>query len=398
VGAFSDLATLTPASSLIPYDVRSPLWSDAAKKARWMSVPNDGNADSAQERIDVSLDDTWRFPVGTVLVKHFELEQPDGSVRRLETRFLVHAEDGRFYGVTYRWRPDQSDADLQNPKAFLEPVGDQVWHYPSRSECGRCHNSSAGYVLGLRAEQLDRPLYFPSSGLTANVLTTLQGLGLLSTPLMPGSRPRMPALHEISAFAEDRARAYLDANCAHCHRPDGPGRGEFDLRFSTPLGEQTIVGAEAIESLGLTGATLLTPQDPERSILFRRLTALDGAAMPPLAKGVVDDGALSVVSAWLSALNLQPGAAVPRATDDLAWSVPANTDLELSLAASDADGDALDYRISAMPAHGTLWGFGTEMVYRPHPDFVGVDGFTFVVRDGANVSEPGSIQITVVAP
>src|SRR6185503_5783599 len=89
-GVFSDLATLTPAAGVIPFGVSPPLWSDAAEKRRWMIVPSDGTADSPQERIDVSSDDTWKFPVGTVLVKHFELQQPTGSPHRLETRFLVH--------------------------------------------------------------------------------------------------------------------------------------------------------------------------------------------------------------------------------------------------------------------------------------------------------------------
>ncbi len=232
-GVFSNLAALTPAPGLIPYDVSTPLWSDAAKKRRWMIVPSDGKADSPGEQIDVSSDGTWKFPVGTVFVKHFELEQPDGSSHRLETRFLVHGKDDRYYGVTYRWRPDNSDADLQNPKAFLEKVGDQTWHYPSRSECGQCHNSSPGYVLGPKTAQFNRMLYYPSSGLTANALTTLQGLGLFNTPLMPASLPQMPSLHEGTAFAQDRARAYLDANCSHCHRPDGPGRGQFDSSRAT---------------------------------------------------------------------------------------------------------------------------------------------------------------------
>jgi hypothetical protein len=215
---------------------------------------------------------------------------------------------------------------------------------------------------------------------------------------MPASLTQMPTLHQGTAFAEERARAYLDANCAHCHRPDGPGRGEFDLRFSTPLGEQNIVGGEVIEPLGVTGARLLTPQSPERSIIFKRIAALDGTAMPPLAKGIADDAAVSVLTAWLAAMNLQPRSAAPAAMDDMGLSLPANGELAFSLAASDADGDALDYRISEMPSHGTLEGFGKELVYRPRPDFVGIDGFTFIVRDGANLSAAGSVQLTVVAP
>ncbi len=54
-------------------------------------------------------------PSGTVFVKHFELatdENNPASVRKLETRFLIISSTGEPYGVTYRWRPDGSDADL----------------------------------------------------------------------------------------------------------------------------------------------------------------------------------------------------------------------------------------------------------------------------------------------
>jgi hypothetical protein len=169
------------------------------------------------------------------------------------------------------------------------------------------------------------------------------------------------------------------------------------VRFNTPLSQQQIVAGDVIEPLGVMNATLLTPQDPESSIIFKRLAALDGSAMPPLAKGIVDDSAVSVFGAWLAAMNLQSGPAVPVATNNLGLSLPVNSELAVALAATDADGDALDYRVSRMPVHGTLEGIGKDLVYRPRPDFVGVDGFTFVVSDGANVSEAGSVQLTVVA-
>jgi uncharacterized repeat protein (TIGR03806 family) len=392
LGVFSDLANLTPAPGVIPYVMSTPLWSDGAKKARWMIVPTD-----SKQQIDVTADGSWTFPVGTVFIKHFELEQADGKKHRLETRFLVHGQDERYYGVTYRWRPDNSDADLQDAKAFLEKAGERTWHYPSRSECGRCHNSSANYVLGPKNAQLNRPHHYASSGLTANMVSTLQGLGLFKTPLMPASLPQMPTLHEGTAFAQDRARAYLDANCSQCHRPDGPARGNWDGRFSTPLDMQQLVAAVPVEAQGITGAKVLAPQSPETSILYKRLLALDGTAMPPLAKSIVDDSAVSVFKAWLTAMNHDPKPAAPVATTNLGLSLRSNSELAVALAGTDSDGDALDFRISRMPVHGTLAGFGRDLTYRPNPDFAGVDGFTFVVSDGVRVSEAGSVQLMVTA-
>jgi hypothetical protein len=83
------------------------------------------------------------------------------------------------------------------------------------------------------------------------------------------------------------------------------------------------------------------------------------------------------------------------ATGNLGLSLKVNTELAVPLAGTDADGDALDFRISRMPVHGTLEGFGKNLMYRPRPDFVGVDGFTFIVSDGAHASEAGSVQLTV---
>jgi len=394
LGVFSSLATLAPAPGVIPYHVSTPLWSDGAKKQRWMIVPND-----AKQQVDVTSDGSWTFPIGTVFVKHFELEQADGSTHRLETRFLVHTKDDRYYGVTYRWKADNSDADLQDPKAFDEKVGNQTWHYPSRGECGRCHNSATNYVLGPKTAQLNAPLYYPGSMVTANMVSTLQGLGMFKTALMPASLPQMPSLYEGTAFAEERARAYLDANCAQCHRPDGPARGNWDGRFSTPLNMQELIGADPVEALGITGAKVLAPQKPDSSILFKRLTATDGTAMPPLARSIVDDSAKSVFTAWLAGMNLQPKPGKPVATNNntppgLSLKV-GGPPLAVSLAGTDPDGDALDYRISRMPVHGTLQGFGKDLMYTPNPDFTGTDAFTFVVGDGSAESDAGTVLLTV---
>jgi len=122
--------------------------------------------------------------------------------------------------------------------------------------------------------------------------------------------------------------------------------------------------------------------------------------MPPLAKSILDDSALSVFSAWLAAMNLQAKPAVPvatAATGSLGLSLKSNTELAVALAATDADGDALDFRISRMPVHGTLEGVGKDLKYHPHPDFAGVDGFTFIVSDGVKTSEAGSVQLNVTA-
>jgi hypothetical protein len=90
VNAFSDLASLTPKTSLLPYEVNTPLWSDGALKQRWIDLRK------AAGKIGFNESVPWDFPAGTVFVKHFELEITNdvpASRRRIETRLLVKTAD-----------------------------------------------------------------------------------------------------------------------------------------------------------------------------------------------------------------------------------------------------------------------------------------------------------------
>ena len=107
-GAFTDLRTMAPAPGLIPYDVILPFWSDGAAKVRYIALPKG-------RQIGFTPDGEWTFPAGTVFVKTFELPTDEAHPqikRRLETRLIVRDDKGGVYGVDYKWRPDNSDADL----------------------------------------------------------------------------------------------------------------------------------------------------------------------------------------------------------------------------------------------------------------------------------------------
>lgn len=107
-GFFSDLANLTPSNRQLPYDINAPFWSDNAVKKRFAAIPNDSS-------VGFQPSGEWAFPEGSVFVKHFDLPVSDvdpNAKRRLETRFIVKKGDGSVYGATYKWRADQSDADL----------------------------------------------------------------------------------------------------------------------------------------------------------------------------------------------------------------------------------------------------------------------------------------------
>ncbi|MEI9863866.1 MAG: Ig-like domain-containing protein [Limisphaerales bacterium] len=194
-GAFGNTPNRTPASGLIPYVPNTPLWSDAAVKSRYLAVPNNGGIITVNEQIGFQPAGSWTFPAGTVFVKNFDLvvNETNAAVplRRLETRLLIRDINGAVYGVTYKWRPDNSEADLLanslNEDIVITNatgVRTQTWYYPSPADCLTCHTPVAGYVLGANTRQLNGNLTYPTTGVTDNQLRSLNRLGLFNRPLM----------------------------------------------------------------------------------------------------------------------------------------------------------------------------------------------------------------------
>ena len=299
-GAFRDLPALTPAEGLLPFAPNSPLWTDGAVKSRWMAVPNDGSPYSPNEQIGFAPVGEWSFPNGTVFVKQFDLvvNEATGERKRQETRLLVRDANGGVYGVTYKWRADNSDADLL-PDGLEEDVAIigadgatriQRYSYPSRGECLFCHNQQANYVLGAKTHQLNGDLTYPATGRTDNQLRTLNHLGLLNPPQREesfASYLRSVAVTDAAATVQHRIRSWIDANCSHCHRPGGFGPG-YDGRFYTPLEQQNLVDV------------YVRFRDLEGSELYQRDNSLGDFKMPPIAKNVIHEDAMATLRQWIA--------------------------------------------------------------------------------------------------
>jgi uncharacterized repeat protein (TIGR03806 family) len=314
-GVFTNTPNMSPFSGLIPYIPNTPLWSDGAVKIRYMSVPNTGSPLTPNEQITFAPTGAWSFPSGTIFVKTFELQtnQSDlNSLHRLETRLLVRDINGAVYGVTYKWRPDGSDADLLTTSsneniAIITPSGvvTQTWYYPSPADCLTCHTPVANYVLGLSTRQLNGNCAYPS-GTTDNQLRTLNRLGLFNPAFDEANITNYEQLYAVTnqtASLESRARSYLDANCVQCHQPGGSGP-TFDARYDTPLANQNIInGVLSKGNLGYDNAYVVVPKDIWRSVLYDRMNSLDATIkMPPLDRNVIDTNAIAVMAAWINSL------------------------------------------------------------------------------------------------
>jgi uncharacterized repeat protein (TIGR03806 family) len=317
-GVFSNTPSMIVSNGLIPYVPNTPLWSDGALKTRYLALPNNGGAITPDQQIAFTTNGSWTFPAGTVFVKTFQLNTDTSNtniLRRLETRLLVRDINGAVYGVTYKWRADNSDADLLSSSLYediaitnVSGVSTQSWYYPSPSDCLQCHTPVANYVLGLNTRQLNGNQTYAATGVTDNQIRTLNRLGLFNPAFDETgitNFEKLSALTDNTASYQDRARSYLDANCAQCHQPGGAGI-TFDARYDTPLANQNLING----ALDANGLAMIVPRDIWRSEIHQRMDTTNNVIrMPPLARQLIDSNAVAVLEGWINSLPGTPALA-----------------------------------------------------------------------------------------
>ncbi|MFT4703708.1 MAG: putative repeat protein (TIGR03806 family), partial [Bradymonadia bacterium] len=272
-----------PGPGLIPYAPNAPFWSDGAEKHRWLAIP-DGEVVTVDDRGD------FEFPLGTVLVKDFRLDE-----RIIETRLFMLHPDGVWAGYSYRWNDAQTEAFLLRDGETRE-VGDQTWIYPSRTECNGCHTGVAGRSLGLEVLQLNGEFAYPT-GVVANQMMTLIDIGVVDFEEALGAWPALVSPHG-DAPLEDRARSYLHTNCSSCHQAGGPGRGEQDYHYLAPS-MNACFSEPQVGGLGLDNPQVIAPRSPARSVLFERMSRRDSAGMPPIGSSVVDEAGVALIADFI---------------------------------------------------------------------------------------------------
>jgi uncharacterized repeat protein (TIGR03806 family) len=352
--------TTNPNAGGVIFDLTTPLFTDYATKYRFVFVPEG-------EKIEYNENEVLNFPVGSVIVKTFTMpvdtSAREGAEVVIETRLLIHRENG-WVARPYYWNPGSgaTDASLSissktvsvttthngNPMTFDYIV-------PSQASCLSCHAvQSAGLPkitlpIGPKARFLNRDYDYNSGSAliqteaeTANQLTYWAEHGILSglpnvatVPVTPTYRDGDEAgLANMSeAEVQDAAEAYLDINCAHCHRA-GLTIAEIEL------GDGSNVADSYRGAAGSTGVHLEYnrnfeddqakfgvcktpvagghndyPQDvvPSRADLsylrFRVETTDSRHKMPELGRVTTHGEGVSLISAWIN--QMDPAACTP---------------------------------------------------------------------------------------
>ena len=322
----------------VPYDLNTPLFTDAAHKLRVLWIPP---GKSAQYRTGAALD----FPVGTVIAKTFYYPTASGGtllrnsdysndfagegldlrhVHLVETRILVHRKNG-WAALPYIWDAAQKDAVLERTGGLQrlhvqKPDGtglDFAYVIPNANQCAGCHAPNATtraiQPLGPKARHLNK-IYAYEEG-PENQLVHLARLGKLSGFPGPDKAPRNARAQDTSAPLEARARAYLDINCGHCHNPHGAADTSafyLDQAGHTYAPGNSGVCKPPIAAGQGTGGLLydIVPGRADQSIVVYRMSSTHpGVMMPELGRSTVDEDGVALISAWINAM---PGSCAER--------------------------------------------------------------------------------------
>lgn len=310
-GFFKDeLKKLIPNDGVYPYDLNSALFTDYAFKARFFFIPKDSI-------VPYETTQALDLPIGSYYIKNFyypaDFNKPEAERRIIETRILRHLKSG-WEALPYIWNDAQTDAELSVAGGTL----DVSWtHYdgsrknitylvPNKNQCKSCHwNNETIKPIGPTVKNLNRNIQYADG--TFNQLEKWVSLGYLKGLPDMQQVPKMVAYNDTSASINDRARAYLDINCAHCHRMNGPAyTSGLHLNYENNDNEHLGICKSPVAAGKGTGGLMMdiVPGKPDESILLYRMASTDaGIKMPELGRVLAHDEGVKLIAEWIK--NMQ---------------------------------------------------------------------------------------------
>ena len=301
------LNLLQPIGNVLPYDLNTPLFTDFALKKRFIYLPEDS-------LIHYNNLEPLSFPEGTVLIKNFYYSHEQLGLKEsliLETRLLIKNE-GEWIALPYIWNSSQTEAYLELTGGIV-PVklakNNQSFEFliPTIIQCKSCHELNGEMVpIGPTVRQLNRD--FPYSSGDMNQIDKIIEQGWMVDNPNSDEWPKLAQWDQPeSGSLDDRARAYLDINCGHCHRPEGPAKNSgLDLtifasnEYNLGINKSPVAAGAGSGDLKYD----IYPGNPDKSILVYRMKSYDpGIMMPELGRSLIHEEGLKLIEKWIDSLD-----------------------------------------------------------------------------------------------
>jgi uncharacterized repeat protein (TIGR03806 family) len=274
-----------PNGRVAPYTLTTPLFSDYADKDRFIYVP-------AGQKARHTGDGLIEFPIGSALIKTFSYPG-----QTLETRVLLKRASG-WVALPYVW--EGSDAVLKRGGKRIEvaALGQTIsYAVPNQNQCKECHQSSGAVEpIGPKARNL--------------------GAAQLQKLVTAGVLDRAPAGYTLPRWDDrrvpvaQRARAYLDVNCGHCHSRTGIANNSgLFLTWEEADPVAFGVGKRPVAAGRGSGGHdfAIAPGEPDKSILLYRMNSTDpGVAMPELGRSLVHKEGVALVREYIASMHPHP--------------------------------------------------------------------------------------------
>ncbi|NOY41091.1 MAG: c-type cytochrome [Planctomycetes bacterium] len=305
---FADLKNQVPNEGVIPYVLRSSHFVDYAVSHHYLYLP-------AGARATYHENDVFAFPVGTVLIQSLgfpnDLRYPLQGEHIVETRLLIHQRKG-WVAVPYLWNDEGTDARRaviggKTTVHWIHHDGEERSHQfitPDMNQCKRCHkNQDIVRPIGVRARNLNCQLA------DGNQLARWAETGLLDG--VPDASSEIPQAvvwsDPTTGSVEERARAWLDVNCSHCHNPHGTASvSGLDLSLHQKMPVRFGVYKPPVAAgRGSSGFQFsITPGSPQTSFLLHRIRSTDpGAMMPTVGRSLVDEEGTALIEQWINEMH-----------------------------------------------------------------------------------------------
>ena len=287
-GLFDDVKTEDPSAGVYPFSIHAPTWQDGYESSYWIGLPGKGRMEAFVAYRDKLPLLRFEKPANTVLAKTIHK-----NGKRVETQILHF--DGYWNGYSYQWNEAQTDATLVSKEGLETTIDGKPYRFPSRDECVRCHGSNFHRPLAFLPGQINKD----------RQLETFLELGLIDQEFVSAAKlDPMDNPRDETASLDQRARSWIQSNCAHCHRVSGGAGVVSVLNKAVPNDRMKMIHFPPQKgNFGMGDAPLIDPGNPYNSIFYYRIATKNAGHMPMIGSKTIDQEGVQLVHDWIRSLK-----------------------------------------------------------------------------------------------